>query len=111
MKEQSSSNACDFIPFDDNYFSIIGMDGDTPVALIVVKKRPLSAPMESIQEGYIDIIEIHPDYQRKGIDTVLMEKVIKWARDNRLSQLRAWSEEIRYEALMLGTRWDLLIPE
>jgi hypothetical protein len=33
-----------------------------------------------------------------------MEKVIAWAEENELSQIRAWSEEIRYEALMLWAK-------
>ena len=104
MKQESASNASDFIRFEDNYFSIVALDGGTPIGLIVAKKRHLSKPMEKLEEAFIDIIEVHPDYQRQGIGTVLMEKVMAWAKENDVVQIRAWSEEIRYEALMLWAK-------
>ena len=100
-KEQNPSNASDFIWFDDKYFSIIAMADERPVGLIVAKYRCLAKPLEMIKEAYIDIIEVHPDFQRCGIGTALMEKVFVWAKDNQLDQIRAWSEEIRFEALMM----------
>jgi GNAT superfamily N-acetyltransferase len=101
MKEQSSSNASDFIHFEDSFYSTIALDESNPIALIVAKKRPLSKPVDMLQEAYIDVIEVQPDYQRLGIGTELVKKVILWAEENELSQIRAWSEEIRYAALML----------
>jgi GNAT superfamily N-acetyltransferase len=77
---------------------------DQPVALIVAKIRPLARPLQMEREVYIDIIEVQPDHQRQGIGTELMKKVITWARDNQAYQIRAWSEEIRHEALMLWCR-------
>jgi GNAT superfamily N-acetyltransferase len=101
MKEQSSSNASDFIHFEDNFYSVIAVDDSNPIALIVAKKRPLSKPVDMLQEAYIDVIEVHPDYQRRGIGAELVKRVLLWAKENELSQIRAWSEEIRYAALML----------
>jgi GNAT superfamily N-acetyltransferase len=102
---QSGSNASDFIRFEDGYCSLIAMADDKSVGLIVAKMRPLAEPLQSVQEAFIDIVEVLPVYQRKGIGTALVEQVIAWAGDNQVSQVRAWSEEIRYEALML---WDKL---
>jgi GNAT superfamily N-acetyltransferase len=104
MKQVSTSNASDFIHFDDNFYSIVALDDATPVGLIVAKKRRLSKPVGMLEEAYIDIIEVHPEYQRQGIGTELMEKVMAWAKDNDVVQIRAWSEEIRYEALMLWAK-------
>lgn len=104
MKERSNSNACDFIRFEDNYLSIMGLDNGIPIALIVAKQRPLPPPLQTSSEAYIDIIEVHPDYQRKGIGMILMGKVMDWAHVNQCIQLRAWSEEIRSEALMLWNK-------
>jgi GNAT superfamily N-acetyltransferase len=101
MRAQSESNASDFIRFEDNYCSLIAMDGDRPVALIVAKRRPLSEPLQMVQEAYIDIIEVQPEYRRRGIGTICVEKVEAWAREHQVAQIRAWSEEIRVEALML----------
>jgi len=101
MRALSESNACDFVRFDDNYCSLFAVVGDRPVGLIVAKKRPLSEPLQMVEEAYIDIIEVQPDVQRRGIGTLLVTEILGWARENRISQVRAWSEEIRYEALML----------
>ena len=100
-KEQSGSNASDFIRFDDGYYSLVALVAEKPIALIVAKKRHLSEPLHMEQEAYIDIIEVQPEYQKQGIGTELMEKVIVWAKANQVYQIRAWSEEIRCEALML----------
>jgi len=111
LKEQSESNACDFIRFEDNYCSLIVMAGDRPVALIVAKVRPLSEPLQTVQEAYIDIVEVQPAYQRQGIGTVLVERVEAWARAQHVAQLRAWSEEIRVEALMLWKKLGFTFSE
>ena len=60
--------------------------------------------MQDTQEAYIDIVEVQPAYQRQGIGTALVERVVAWAKENRVAQVRAWSEEIRGEALMLWNK-------
>ena len=72
--------------------------------MIVAKTRPLAEPLQGAQEAFIDIIEVLPEAQRQGIGTALVEQAIEWARDNGAAQVRAWSEEIRYEALMLWNK-------
>ncbi len=100
-KDHSLSNASDFIHFEDRYYALIALDGELPVGLIVAKKRCLSSPLEMLQEAYIDIIEVNPDFQRAGIGTALVEQVIGWAENSHVDQVRAWSDAIRFEALML----------
>jgi predicted N-acetyltransferase YhbS len=85
LSAQSESNACDFIRFEDNYCSLVALDGDTPVGLIVAKKRPLSEPLQMVWEAYIDIVEVQPAYQRQGIGTALVEQVEAWAREQRVA--------------------------
>ena len=63
MEEQTSSNACDFIHFDDDHLSIMALVDDRPIALIVAKRRSLSEPLHTLQEAYIDVIEVQPAYQ------------------------------------------------
>ncbi len=103
-KQRSGSNAVDFVRFDENYCSVIALDGGQPVALIVAKRRPLPEPLQDVSEAYIDVIEVLPEYQRHGIGAALTERVILWARANRVAQVRAWSEEIRVEALRMWNR-------
>jgi GNAT superfamily N-acetyltransferase len=101
---QSGTNACDFIQFDTNYYSVMALAEGRPIALITAKSRCLPEPLQTVKEAFIDIIEVLPDYQRKGIGTALVEKVIQWAQANQVTQIRAWSEEIRREALLLWNK-------
>jgi GNAT superfamily N-acetyltransferase len=102
--EQSGSNATDFVHFDDDYYNMVALADGEPVGLIVAKRRSIPEPLQAITEAFIDIVEVLPAYQRQGIGTALTEKVIHWARMNQVSQVRAWSEEIRREALLLWNK-------
>lgn len=104
FKARSGTNASDFIRFDDNYLSLIALAGNQPIALIVAKARPLAEPLQMVTEAFIDIIEVLPEYQRQGIGTALVQRVIQWARESGVAQVRAWSEEIRCEALLLWNK-------
>jgi GNAT superfamily N-acetyltransferase len=103
-KEQSPSNASDFICFNEDYHSVIAMVDGRPAGLIVAKKRRLAEPLQMVEEAFVDIIEVQPEYQRRGIGTALMANVLAWAQDNHLAQIRAWSEEVRREALLLWNK-------
>ena len=101
LKAKWDSNAGDFIRFGDDYYSLMAVAEDDPIGLIVAKVRNLPEPLQGVQEAYIDVIEVLPGYRRQGIGSVLVSKAIAWAIENRASQIRAWSDEIRHEALML----------
>src|SRR5262245_46579694 len=48
-------------------FSLLAMDDDTPVGLIAVQWRVLPPPfLPDTVEGFIDIIEIRPEFRRRG---------------------------------------------
>ena len=57
-KEYSSSNASDFIRFEENYYSVMAMSGERPVGLVVAKKHSLASPLEMLREAFIDIIDV-----------------------------------------------------
>jgi GNAT superfamily N-acetyltransferase len=97
----SGTNACDFIHFEDDHCAVMALVDQQPVGVISAKRRFLSPPLDAVLEVFIDIIEVLPTYQRQGIGTALVECVIEWARDCHAAQVRAWSEEIRREALLL----------
>ena len=103
-RERSVSNASDFVRFEEGYCSRFALQEGVPVGLIVAKKRPLGEPLQMAHEAFIDIIEVLPEVQRQGIGTSLVEQAIEWARENGVVQVRAWSEELRYEALMLWNK-------
>ena len=101
MQVISETNACDFICFDDHYFSVFALTDGKPIALIGAKIRSMSEPLRNQSEVYIDIIEVAPAFYRQGIGTVLVKRVIEWATTNDATQVRAWTEEDREAALML----------
>ncbi len=80
-------------------FSLLAVGGDEPVGLISVYWRPLPPPLSSTDEGYIDIIEVHPDYRRQGIARRLIELSVERATARGVYQLRAWSSEDKVEAI------------
>ena len=104
MQEQWEPNESDYIHFDGDHCNIMALAGKRPIALIVAKKRLLSEPLYALQEAYIDVIEVHPDYQRHGIGTALVAQIVAWARENQLDQVRARSNEDRVEALHLWAK-------
>ena len=103
MQETSETNACDFIRFDNDYFSVFALTDGKPIALIGAKIRSISEPLQNESEVFIDIIEVAPVFYRQGIGTTFVERVIEWATTKDATQIRAWTEECREAALML---WD-----
>lgn len=86
-------------------FSLVALTAEQPVGLIGISYRCLPAPLVGTYEGYIDIIEVHPDYRRQGIATQLIAMVIERLRTQRLYQVRAWSSEDKTAAIHL---WQAL---
>lgn len=82
-------------------FSIVALDAEQPVGLIAVSYRGLPPPLVGTYEGYIDIIEVHPEYRRQGIATQLIAMVVDRLRPQRIYQVRAWSSEDKTSAIQL----------
>lgn len=86
-------------------FSLVALAAEQPVGLVAVAYRGLPAPLTGTYEGYIDIIEVHPEYRRQGIATQLMAMVTDRLQAQRLYQVRAWSSEDKTAALHM---WQTL---
>ena len=86
-------------------FSIIALYGETPVGLISTYWRELPTPLNEDFDAYIDILEVHRDFRRKGIATQLIEISMGRAKQKGMSQIRAWSSEDKIEAIHL---WKVL---
>ena len=82
-------------------FSIVALATEQPIGLIAVAYRGLPAPLAGTYEGYIDIIEVHPEYRQQGIATQLIAMVIERLRAQRLYQVRAWSSADKTAAIHL----------
>lgn len=82
-------------------FTIIAVDGSTPAGLIAVVWRNLPRPLVGCVEGFIDIIEVAPDYRRRGVARTLVEVAATRAKARGACQLRAWSSDDKTEAIFM----------
>lgn len=89
----------------DDGFSIIAMDGADITGIIAVCKELLPPPLSGTYEGFIDIIQVKPEYKRKGIARKLIELAIERCGKTGCYQLRAWSSEDKTEAIPM---WKVL---
>lgn len=85
----------------DDGFSLIAMDGDNIAGIIAVCRKPLPPPLPETHEGFIDIIQVKPEYKRKGVARKMIELAIDRCRKTGCYQLRAWSSEDKIEAIPL----------
>lgn len=78
-------------------FSVVALDQELLIGLISVygKKLPL---LETV-DWYIDILEVHKDYRRKGIATHLIHTICERAKAAGIYQIRSWSSEDKVEAI------------
>jgi GNAT superfamily N-acetyltransferase len=88
-----------------NGFSIVALHGETLVGLISTYWRELPTPLNEDFDAYIDILEVHRDFRRKGIATQLIEISMGRAKQKGMSQIRAWSSEDKIGAIHL---WKIL---
>jgi len=82
-------------------FSVVAVQSEKPIGLISVYWKKLLPSLPETCEGYIDIIEVHRDFRRKGIATRLIELSVERARAQGAYRLRAWSSEDKTEAISM----------
>jgi GNAT superfamily N-acetyltransferase len=80
-------------------FSLVALDGDEPAGLISIAWRELPPPLPPTVEAFIDIIEVPPDYRRRGVARRLVALAAERARAQGAYQLRAWSSADKREAI------------
>jgi len=83
----------------ENGFSILAVQEEKLVGLISVDWRILPLPLPETHEGYIDILEVHQDFRRKGIATQLIDKALERVQERDVYQVRAWSSLDKTEAI------------
>lgn len=82
-------------------FSIVALHGEMLAGLISTCWRDLPTPLNGDFDAYIDILEVHRDFRRKGIATQLIEISMGRAKQKGMSQIRAWSSEDKIEVIHL----------
>ena len=80
-------------------FSIVAFHTEMLVGLISTYWRELPLPLKGELDAYIDILEVHRDFRRRGIAERLIEMSIERARQRGLHQIRSWSSEDKTEAI------------
>lgn len=80
-------------------FSILAVQKEKLVGLISVYWKILPSPLPETYEGYIDILEVHQIFRRKGIATQLINKTLNRAQERGVYQVRAWSSLDKTEAI------------
>jgi ribosomal protein S18 acetylase RimI-like enzyme len=80
-------------------FSILAMQEEKFVGLISMYWKTLPPPLPETREGYIDILEVHKDFRRRGIATQLINLSFERAKEKGVYQVRAWSSLDKTEAI------------
>jgi GNAT superfamily N-acetyltransferase len=103
-QQVTDTNATDWVSLDDNAFSAFALHDGQPAGVIGARLHALPVPLQGLQEVFIEMLEVLPEYRRRGIGTALLEQVFAWAEQCQAAQVRSWSEEIRAEALQLWSK-------
>jgi GNAT superfamily N-acetyltransferase len=104
-QQVTDTNATDWVSLEAHAFSVFALYADQPVGVVGAKRHPLSPPLQHLQEVFIEMLEVRPEYRRQGIGSALLEHVFAWAKEIQAMQVRSWSEEIRTEALSLWNKF------
>ena len=105
IKEQYGEKQCDHIVLETNSYSLVAIIDNNIVGFISTYIKPLPSPLENLNEGYINIIEVHEKFRKQGIATRLIEKTEKYLKQNKIAQIRGWSSNYKLEAITL---WNQL---
>jgi ribosomal protein S18 acetylase RimI-like enzyme len=98
VREEWGEKTAQHMHLEDG-FSILAMQGNNLVGLISVYWKLLPSPLPETCEGYIDILEVHKDFRRRGIATRLIDISVERAKEKGVYQMRSWSSLDKAEAI------------
>ena len=99
IKSSFGQKAYDHCLLDPQGKTFTAIDKNEPVGFISVKKFNLYPPIEHEHDLLIWIIEVRPEYRRKGIAKALIKRAADYGREIGSVQLRAWSSSDKTEAI------------
>ena len=94
------------IHLQENAFSLAAFDQEEPIAFISTYVKAFPAPLASIADAFIDVIEVDAAYRRQGVARSFVTMTESWAREQGLCQIRAWSNRSKEEALAMWLALD-----
>ena len=69
------------------------------MGLVSVRWSELPPPLPPAREGYVDIIEVVPEYRRKGIARKMIEISMRKCKGEGACKVRAWRTDDKAEAI------------
>jgi len=91
-----------YIHIREDTFALAALNGDTPVGFVCVTPRALPYPLEQFEDAYIEVLEVHEDYRRRGIGQHLVQASIDWATEARFRQIRTHHNDAAAAAIQLS---------
>lgn len=80
-------------------FTLVACEDENIAGFISIRWRELPAPLQGIQEGFIDIIEVDGAFRRRGVARELIDLSERKCRERGACQISAWSSEDKTEAI------------
>ena len=77
-----------FVVVLDDGFLLEAYDGDSLVGFINVTPRALTYTLEHLKDAYIETVEVHEKYRRRGIGRALILAAQEWAIQQGFKQIR-----------------------
>ena len=91
-----------YLHFDDG-FIFAALEEDRIIGFISTRIQELPY-VEKTFESYIDVIEVRPEYRRKGVAKKLLSVTGEESKRKGLYQIRGWSSEDKKEAILMWRR-------
>ncbi|MDP3047120.1 MAG: GNAT family N-acetyltransferase, partial [Chloroflexota bacterium] len=76
-----------------NGFTLLAICRQLSIGIISVYWRELPKPLPCTIEGYINILEVRPEFRKRGIARCLIDLSAQRACEHNAYQLRSWSSE------------------
>lgn len=86
---------------EEHSLTLAALEAEAVVGFISICPKNLEAPLETYADAFIDILEVHPKYRRRGIGRLLTRAGEEWAAEHGFTQIRAWCRTDMTEAIKM----------
>ena len=85
--------------YGDGCYSLAAVCDGKPIGFVSVYPAQLPPPLQMHWDAYIDVLDVHRDFRRRGIARALLHKTEQWAKAYGYRQIRSWSSDDKSEAI------------